>query len=268
MTASDNPFKDKLLAHQPMTGLWVALGHPVAAEIAAGSGFDWILIDGEHAPNDIPLILSQLQASAALPAHAVVRLPVGEAWLIKQALDIGAQNLLIPMVETAEQADLIARACLYPPEGYRGIGSSLARASNYNRVKDYLHTANDGICLIVQIESRAALSNIEAIAATPGVTALFIGPADLAADMGHLGNSSHPDVVAAVDDAIARIRAAGKPAGIMITDLALARRFRDAGASLVAIGSDVTLLTAAMDDLMARFSGEARPEATQKRGGY
>lgn len=266
MPAPVNAFKQSLLAHKPQIGLWVALANPIAAELCAGAGFDWILIDGEHAPNDIPLLASQLQAAAGQPSHAVVRLPVGETWMIKQALDIGAQTLLIPMVESRAQAEAAARACFYPPRGIRGVGASLARASNYNRIGDYVQTANDEICLLVQIESRAALANLDAIATTDGVDGLFIGPADLAADMGHLGNSAAPEVVAAVEKAILRIRELGKPAGIMITDLELARHYQELGASLVAIGSDVTLLVAAANNLLEDYkSGGAAKVAAVRR---
>lgn len=267
MPAPLNSFKQALLAHKPQTGLWVALANPVAAELCAGAGFDWILIDGEHAPNDIPLLASQLQAAAGQPSHAVIRLPMGEAWMIKQALDIGTQNLLIPMVESRAQAEAAARACLYPPQGVRGVGSSLARASNYNRISDYVQTANEQICLLVQIESRTALGNLDEIAATEGVDGLFIGPADLAADMGYLGNSAAPEVVEAVEKAILRIRELGKPAGIMITDLALARRYQNLGASLVAIGSDVTLLSGAASRLLAEYRSGGSGKVAASRDG-
>lgn len=266
MPAPVNLLKQAIARQEPKIGLWVAMATPVAAEICAGSGFDWILIDGEHGPNDIPLLASQLQAAAAQRAEVVVRLPIAETWLVKQALDIGAQTLLIPMIETAEQARAMVKACRYPPQGVRGIGSSLARASNYSRVKDYLATANDQICLILQIESRAALANLDALATTEGVDALFVGPADLAADMGHLGQAGHPEVVAAVEAAIARCRQLGKPIGIMITDLALARHYQTLGACLIAIGADVTLLVQAADRLLADYrDGLDRPPGS---GGY
>jgi len=268
MPAPVNHFKRALRNHKEQIGLWVALANPVAAELCAGAGYEWVLIDAEHGPNDIPMILGQLQAIAAHPSHAVVRLPMGETWLIKQALDIGAQNLLIPMVETAEQAENIARACFYPPRGVRGVGSALARASNYSRIEDYLHTANDQICLLAQIESKRAVENIEAIAAVDGIDALFIGPADLAADMGYLGNVGAPEVVACVEDAIKRILAAGKPAGIMITDLTLARQFRNLGASLIGIGADVNLLSSAASDLLSAFKTSAQGGTGRPKSGY
>ena len=243
MPAPVNPFKKALCEGQDLLiGLWVALANSHAAEIVAGAGYDWILLDGEHGPNDIPLLAQQLAAVARHPAHPIVRLPMGETWLIKQALDIGAQTLLIPMVETGEQAAQIASACRYPPEGNRGMGASLGRASDFGRIKDYAETANREICLVAQIESRLGVDNADAILATPGIDAILIGPADLAADMGYPGTSSHPEVKAVVEALIARIRAAGKPAGIMTTDPDMLAVAKSAGIRFAGIGSDVGLL--------------------------
>lgn len=242
MPAPVNMFKKALLEGQAVYGLWVGLANPHAAEICAGAGFDWVLIDGEHAPNDIPMIAGQLQAVSAQPAHAVVRVPVGESWLIKQALDIGAQTLMLPMVETAEQAAQLVRACRYPPHGIRGVGASLGRASDFGRVSDYTTTADEQICIVAQIESVSAVENIEEIAAVEGVDVLFIGPADLAADMGHYGDVSVPDVMALVEKAIKTIVGLGKPAGIMTTNTELQRRAKAAGATMLASESDVGLL--------------------------
>jgi 4-hydroxy-2-oxoheptanedioate aldolase len=228
---------DRLLA-----GIWLAFANPHVAEVCAGAGFDWVLIDGEHGPNDIPLIASQLAAMARHPAHAVVRLPVGEPWLVKQALDIGAQTLMIPMVETAEQALLMAKACRYPPQGIRGMGASLGRASDFGRIGDYVETANAEVCLIAQIESRLGVENADAILATEGVDAILIGPADLAADMGHTGHSTAPEVMATVDALIRKIVAAGKPAGIMTGDPGMIALAKAAGIRFLATSSDVGLL--------------------------
>lgn len=245
MPARTNGFKRAIVAGQTQIGLWLAFASPYTAEICAQARYDWLLLDGEHGPNDIPLLLAQLQAVAALPSHPVVRVPVGEAWIIKQVLDLGAQTILVPMVECAEQARALVRATRYPPGGIRGVGAALARASAFNRIPDYLQTANDEICLLLQVESRAGLAAIVDIAAVDGVDGIFIGPADLAADMGFLGRPGAAEVQAAVTDGLARILAAGKAAGILTADPALARRYLQLGASFVAIGTDVGLLTGA-----------------------
>lgn len=253
MSAPVNHFKRAITSGETVMGLWVALASPHAAEICAGSGFDWILLDGEHGPNDIPLLAQQLAAVSRHPAHPVVRLPVGESWMIKQALDIGAQTILIPMVDTPEQALAMARACRYPPHGIRGLGASLGRASNFGRVADYVETANDEICCLVQIESRQAIANLDAITLTEGVDGVFIGPADLSADMGFAGSPRAPELVETVVKAIRRARELGKPAGIMTTDQDLIDKAIEAGANFVAIGSDVGLLVKAAAGLVAPY---------------
>lgn len=262
MPAPVNPFKAALQTEGDLlTGLWVALANPHSAEICAGAGFDWILIDAEHGPNDIPLIAAQLAAIARHPSHPVVRLPVGEPWLIKQALDIGAQTLMVPMVETGEQAELLAKALRYPPDGIRGMGASLGRASNFGRIADYAETANAQVCLIAQIESRLGVENVDAIVATEGVDAILIGPADLSADMGYGGKATVPEVMETVEMLIGKIKVASKPAGIMTGDpemIALARR---AGVRFMANGTDTWLLAnaaAAMAAQMRNPDGEGR----------
>jgi 4-hydroxy-2-oxoheptanedioate aldolase len=234
-------------------GLWLGLPDPLCAEICAGAGFDWLLIDGEHAPNDVRSILAQLQAVAPYPAHAIVRPVSGDVQLIKQLLDIGAQTLLIPMVETADQARLMVSAMRYPPVGIRGVGAALARASQWNRVNDYLHQANDQMCLLVQVETRLGLKNLDAIAAVEGVDGVFIGPSDLSAALGHLGKPGHPDVQQAIETAIGRIRASGRAAGILTTDDAQARRYLSLGCNFVAVGLDGNLLMRSTQELVARF---------------
>lgn len=250
---SNNPFKTRLGAGEQLFGFWLALANPYSAEICAGAGFDWVLIDGEHAPNDLRSTLAQLQAVAPYPSAALVRPPVGDPVLIKQLLDIGARNLLIPMVETAEQARAMVAATRYPPHGIRGVGSALARASAFSRNPEYLKHADEGICLIVQVESAAALAALESIAAVDGIDGLFIGPADLAASMGHLGNPNHPDVQGAIQAAAAQLNAAGKPAGILATDETVARTYLSWGYSFVAVGVDVMLLARASTQLAAKF---------------
>jgi 4-hydroxy-2-oxoheptanedioate aldolase len=253
-----NQFKQAIASGRAQIGLWQALAHPYSAEICAGAGFDWLLIDGEHAPNDIPLILAQLQAIAAYPVEPVVRLPVGDPVLMKQMLDIGARSLLIPMVETADQARMLVRATRYPPHGTRGVGSAIGRAARWNRVPGYLQEAQEHICLLLQIETRAGLDQIEAIATVDGVDGIFIGPSDLAADLGHLGDPGHAEVQRAIEQGIERIRAAGKAAGMLIADEALARRYLSLGASFVAVGTDVTILARGTEALVARFRAEAQ----------
>jgi len=248
-----NAFKQRLLGGDPMTGVWLGLASPYVAELAATAGFDWLLLDGEHAPNDLASLLGQLQAIAPYASAPVVRPPQGDTVLIKQYLDIGVQNLLIPMVETAEQAAEVVAATRYPPEGVRGMGSVLARASRWGQVEDYLDRAGEEICLILQLESPGALANLEAIAAVEGVDGLFIGPADLSAAMGHRGNPGHPEVRAAIDDAIGRICAAGKAAGIITLDEAEARGYLEAGCGFVGLGVDALVLAEGLRGLAGRF---------------
>lgn len=255
MPAPNNLFKTALQAGTPQIGLWLGLANPYTAEIASAAGFDWLLVDGEHGPNDIPLVLSQLQAIAGYGSQPVVRAPIGEAWILKQLLDIGAQTILVPMVETARQAAELVRATRYPPQGQRGVGAALARASAFNAIGDYLQTANDQICLLVQVESVKAMAEIEAIAAVEGVDGVFIGPSDLAADMGFLGRPGVAEVQATVENGIANIVNAGKPAGLLTADTTLAKRYLELGASFVAVGTDVTLLSRALRDLANEFNG-------------
>jgi 4-hydroxy-2-oxoheptanedioate aldolase len=265
-----NRFKQALALGQPQIGLWLALADPYAAEMVAGVGYDWLLIDGEHAPNDVRTTLAQLQAIDSaqhalpqLPTQAVARVPVGATALIKQYLDIGVQTILVPMVNTAAQAEQLVQAMRYPQAdgqgGVRGMGSALARASRWQRHPNYIHEANAQVCLLVQAETVEALHNLDAIAATPGVDGVFIGPADLSASMGHPGNPGHPDVQAAMLDAVARILAAGKAPGILATTDAQARHWLGAGVQFVAVGVDTMLLSAAASELLARFKGPAAP---------
>jgi 4-hydroxy-2-oxoheptanedioate aldolase len=224
-------------------GLWQALANPYTAEICARAGYDWLLFDGEHAPNTLQTLLAQLQAVAAFPVEPVARPPIGEPAVIKQYLDIGFRSLLIPMVETAAQAERLVAATRFPPAGVRGVASATSRASGFGGQADYLARTHEDLCLLVQIESRAALGQIEAIAAVPGVDGLFIGPADLAGSLGHLGQPRHPEVQAAVADALGRIREAGKPAGIFALDADDAVAKLRAGAAFVSLGTDIGLLS-------------------------
>jgi len=254
MQTKTNTFKAALKSgERAQIGLWLGLTDPICAEICAGAGFDWLLIDGEHAPNDVRSILAQLQAVAPYPSHPIVRPVSGDVQLIKQLLDIGAQTLLVPMVESAEQAKLLVAAMRYPPAGIRGVGAALARASQWNRVANYVHDANDQMCLLVQVETRPGLENLDAIAAVEGVDGIFIGPADLSAALGHLGNPGHPDVRQAIEDAIRRIRASGRAAGILTSDEAQARNYLSLGCMFLAVGLDGNLLMRATQDLARKF---------------
>jgi 4-hydroxy-2-oxoheptanedioate aldolase len=253
MNTPANGFKQALAEHRVQIGLWLGLADPYCAEICAGAGFDWLALDAEHGPNTILTLLAQLQAVAAYPVHTVVRAASGDATHIKQLLDIGAQTLLVPLIETPEQARAVVRATRYPPDGVRGVGSALARAARWNRHADYLHRADDQVCVLVQVESATALANLDAIARVGGVDGVFIGPADLSASLGHRGEPEHPAVRTAVERALGAIIAAGKPAGILSSDEALAREFLAAGCSFIAVGVDTTLLARATSALAARF---------------
>ena len=246
-----NRFKRRLDTGEVQYGIWAGLADPVAAEIVAGAGFDWMLIDAEHAPNDLRTVLAQIQAVAAYPVSPVVRPVRADAALIKQYLDLGAQSILAPMVESAAQAQDIARSMRYPPQGRRGVAT--ARAARWGRVTDYWSGADDEACLIAQIESRAGLAALPAIAAVDGIDALFVGPSDLAADLGHLGDPGHAEVRAHVCGAIAAIRDAGKPAGVLATSPELAAQYTAAGAAFVAVGVDTMLLARSTAELAERF---------------
>jgi 4-hydroxy-2-oxoheptanedioate aldolase len=248
-----NSFKAALSRGEAQVGLWLSMAQPYSAEVCATAGFQWLLIDGEHAPNDVRSTLAQLQAVAAYPAQPVVRAVTGDTALIKQLLDIGVQTLLVPMVDSAEQAAALVSACRYPPQGIRGVGAAVARASRWGARRDYLNEANDEVCLLVQAETKTALGNLAAICAVEGVDGVFIGPADLAASMGHRGNPGHPEVQAAIEQAIATIVASGKAAGTLTGDVAAAKRYLELGARFVAVGIDITLLAQASRRLAGEF---------------
>jgi len=256
MQIPTNAFKQALREKRAQIGLWMGLASDYTAEICAGAGFDWLLIDGEHAPNDLRSILHQAQIIAGYPGtNAIARVPVGHGVggtaVIKQFLDLGVQTLLVPMVDTPQQAAGLVQAMRYPPDGIRGMGG--ARASRWGRIANYAKEANAQVCLLVQAESREALDNIEAIAAIDGIDGVFIGPADLSASLGYVGNPTHPDVLAAIEDAIRRIVKSGKAAGILTTDDTLARHYLSLGATFVAVGLDNNLLAKATSALAAKF---------------
>jgi 4-hydroxy-2-oxoheptanedioate aldolase len=260
-----NKFKARLLEGNLQFGLWVALTDPMAVEISAAAGFDWLLIDAEHAPFELPSVASALQAVAPYETSPIVRPPVGDAVLIKKLLDIGVQTLLVPMVDSAGQAEMLVRATRYPPRGIRGVGTSMARAARWNHVKDYLHQADDEICLIVQVESATAVENLDEIVAVEGVDAVFIGPSDLAASLGHLGNPGHPDVMDVIGQSFKTIREAGKAAGVLAVVPELAGKFAEQGATFIGGGVDTALLAGATraladsmrsgDDAVSRGTG-------------
>ncbi len=261
MELTINTFKRALQGGKPQIGLWVGLADAYAAELLATTGFDCLVIDGEHAPNDPRSVLSQLQAMAPYPVHPIVRPVSGSVELIKQYLDIGAQTLIIPMVETAEQAARMVAATRYPTRGIRGVGSALARSSRWNQIDDYLHRSDAEMCVFVQVESVNGLANLEQIAAVEGVDGVFFGPADLAASMGLLGKPSDPAVRGAIVEGIAAVRHAGKAAGTLTSDRSIAREFLNHGAQFVAVGVDTTLLVKAAKDLAAEFTDASRASA-------
>ena len=268
MNPIENPFKRALAAGRPQFGLWAALADPYVTEVLATAGFDWLLIDGEHAPNDIRSTLFQLQAVASYKSHPVVRPVKSDTALIKQYLDIGAQTLLLPMIDTAEQAAEAVAATRYPPQGIRGVGSALARASRWNRVTDYLGKAQDELCVLVQVESTRGLANLASIAEVDGVDGVFFGPADLSASMGYLGRPGEPVVKQAICDGIRTVKAAGKASGVLATDPHIAAEYLDAGAIFVAVGTDTGLLSKVAADLAAQFGKQPDAPARSGDGAY
>ena len=252
MQITRNEFKRTLARRELQIGLWSTLCSSLGAEIIAHSGFDWILLDTEHSPNELPDLVSQLQAMGRGTASPVVRAAWNDAVLIKRILDIGAQSILLPYVQTAEEARRAVQAVRYPPRGIRGVSAS-SRASQFGRVKDYLSRADEEICLIVQIETRAALDQLEAISEIDGVDGVFIGPSDLSASLGHLGHPQHPETQAAPQDAAQRLTRLGKPAGILAVVEADARRYIEWGYNFVAVGVDTTLLANSADALAKSF---------------
>lgn len=247
-------FRDALAASdRPLIGMWCSTGSPINAEICAGSGLDWVLVDGEHGPNDLSTMLPQLQAIAAYAVPAVVRVPSNDAVVIKQVLDLGAQNLIVPMVGSPDEARAAVAAMRYPPRGIRGVGSALARSARWNRVEGYLGDADTHVSLLVQIESAAAVEAAGEIAAVDGVDGVFVGPADLSASMGLLGQQSHPDVTEAVLRVFDAVRAQGKAVGVNAFDPEVADAYLQAGASFVVVGADVTVLARGSEALAARF---------------
>ncbi|WP_417579013.1 aldolase/citrate lyase family protein [Nitrincola sp.] len=254
-----NHFKKALNEGRTQLGLWCALANAYGTEIGACAGYDWLLIDAEHGPNDLQLVLAQLQAVAPYPVTPVVRPLNGDSDTLKPLLDAGVQTFLIPMVESAEQARRIVAATRYPPLGHRGVGAGLARASRWGRVPEYVHHCHTELCILIQVENRAGIDNLNEIAAVEGVDGVFIGAADLAADMGYLGQPGHPAVNSVVLEAFKQIQVAGKPAGALTVNELLAHEHLAAGCQFLAIGADTSLLARVTDDLLRRFKS---PEDT------
>jgi 4-hydroxy-2-oxoheptanedioate aldolase len=252
MELPQNSFKRALRAGKPQIGLWSSLSSNYSVEVIAGAGFDWLLLDSEHSPNDLESLLTQLQAAAPYPTTSIVRVPWNDMVTIKRVLDIGAQALLVPYVSTAEEAVAAVSYTRYPPKGVRGVAGT-TRATRFGRVKDYAKRADEEICLLVQVETQSALDNIEAICAVEGVDGVFIGPADLHASMGYVGEVANPKVKPLIDDAIGRIRKAGKAPGILTPNEADAKHWLECGALFVAVGADVGILARGAEALAARF---------------
>jgi 4-hydroxy-2-oxoheptanedioate aldolase len=247
-----NPFKTALRQGRIQIGLWSSLCSPLVAEVIGGAGFDWIVIDSEHAPNELTDVVHQLQAMAAEPVEPVVRIPIADPVAIKRYLDAGARSLLIPMVSNAAAASAIVAATRYPPAGIRGVAVN-HRANRFGRIKEYLEHAVEALCILVQLETKEAVRNLEEVALVEGIDGIFIGPSDLAADLGHLGNPGHLEVQAAIADAAARGKKLRKPMGILTSDREEANRYFELGFSFVAVGSDLGILARQTETLAASF---------------
>jgi 4-hydroxy-2-oxoheptanedioate aldolase len=252
-----NSFKQSLFDKKTLIGLWLALADSYSAEICAGAGFDWVLLDGEHSPIDLRTILAQLQSISPYDVQAVVRPPVGDTVLIKQLLDIGVMNLLVPMVDTKKQAQTIINATRYPPHGIRGMGAGIARAARWGRDVDYVANANNEICVLLQIESLEGINNLDEIAAIDGVDGLFFGAVDLSASMGLAGQPNHPDVVALIDEGIRKVKSHGKASGLLSVDEKMAHHYIQTGANFVAVGVDTLMLTNAANRLVGEFKKDS-----------
>ena len=253
MEMPHNSFKRALREGKPQIGLWVGMVNPSVAELLAGVGFDWLCLDAEHSPNDVRTVLAQLQAIAPYPVQAVVRPVHGASEILKQYLDIGVQTILVPMIETPEQAARVVAATRYPTRGHRGVASATTRASRWGRIERYFQRADEEVCVVVQVESVKGLTNLAEIAAVEGVDGVFFGPADLAASMGYLGNPMEPQVQRSILEGIATVRQAGKSAGSLTADRTLARQYLSLGASFVAVGIDMMVLSQAAAELAAEF---------------
>ncbi len=253
MPAPENRFKARLKTRDVQIGCWMSLGEMITSEVMGTTGFDWLMLDGEHNPYDIKAMRNCLTALQGSPSSIGVRVPSGETWLIKQVLDCGAQTVLVPMVESAEQARQLVRDVRYPPNGVRGVGYTTTRAARFGEIADYGQTADDQVCLLVQVENRAGLAALDDILAVDGIDGVFIGPADLAADLGHLGDLMHEEVQTAVSDALKRIAASDKAPGVLATSDVMIERMIEAGARFIAVGLDTILLRQSAMALSAKW---------------
>ena len=247
-----NAFKHGLRAGKAQIGLWSSLSSSYTVEVIAGAGFDWLLLDMEHSPNDLESLLGQLQAAAPYATHPVVRVPWNDMVAIKRVLDVGAQSLLVPYVSNADEARAAVSFTRYPPQGVRGVAGT-TRATRFGRIKDYARRAHEELCVLVQVETEAALASIETICTIEGIDGVFIGPADLHASLGHAGEIANPRVKPLIDDAIRRIRRAGKAPGILTPNEADARHWLECGALFVAVGADVGILARGAEAIAAKF---------------
>lgn len=268
MQLPKNKFKAALHGDKTLWGLWLGLANTSCAEISASAGFDWLLIDGEHGPFELQSMQYQLQALAPYDVSPIIRVEEGRTALIKRVLDIGAQTILVPMVDTADQARELVLDVNYPPLGRRGMGGALARAARWNRIPGYTKIANDEICLIIQVETVEAMQNLEEIAAVEGIDAIFIGPTDLSASMGHIGQADHPDVVAAIEQAIEIITKSGKAAGLLSVNIEAARHYEAKGARFIGVGVDTLLLASATKQLADTVKNNERPSEQNGSSGY
>ena len=252
-----NRLKQALAEGCTQYGLWLGLPDTTCAEICAAAGFDWLVIDTEHGPFDLPAVLGHLRTLAAYDVQAVVRPVSDDRNVLKQLLDTGVQTLVVPMVESAEQARELVRSVRYPPDGVRGLGTALARGARWHGIPGYLHKANDQICLMAQVETIRAVEALPGILEVEGIDGIFIGPSDLSASMGHIGNTRHPDVVDVIRDTLHRTRAAGKAAGILVLGSDQAREYRDLGANMIGIGTDTLLLAKSAQQLADSVKDDA-----------
>lgn len=258
MKIRQNTFKKNLLKGKKQYGIWNGIPDSYAAEMCAGAGFDWVCIDGEHSPFDLRTMLHNMQAIQSYEVPAIVRIPAADPVTIKQLTDAGAQNILIPMIETADQAELVAKAMLYPPKGIRGVGTALARAAQWNRVNDYFELANDQMCCIGQIESIKAVEQLDEILQVEDLHVCFIGPADLGASMGYLGQAGHQEVVKLVKECIKKIVRAGKVAGFLTGSKSLIEEYSNAGATMCGVGLDSLILAKGTKSLAESYKSELK----------
>ena len=268
MKTPHNAFKAAITNGQDQYGYWLGLCNPISAEILGLCGYDWLLIDAEHAPNDLRTVREQLVAIGNTPSHPVVRIVEANTALIKQMLDLGVQSLLVPMVETAAQAEQLVRAVRYPPAGVRGVGTALARASRWNNVEGYFADADSQMCLLIQVESITDMQNLDEILSVEGIDGVFFGPADLAASMGYLGQPAHPEVVSVMEDGIRRTRAAGKAAGTLATNKTVARNYQSCGVNFVALGVDTLAIAAAARATLAEHLDASNHKPDAGNGAY